>query len=284
MNAQLKPLTSGIRLNVPWADYLAIPAVSITRLKELGRSPQHYRHRLMNPKETPALSLGRAAHCAVLEPERFNRDHAVWTERTESGKMAPRNSKKWDAFLSDHADKSILSLDEYNSSLAMQSAVRSDAHAMRYLGHGEAEVTMLAEIYGHACKGRADWVTEIDGRDALVGLKSARDCRPRQFGRQSANLGYYLQWGFYYDLFKTVTGREPLMKEIVVENEAPYAVTVFNIPDEVIQQGCDEYALLLEQLAECERNQSWPGPAISEIDLVLPAWVYGEEEITYVDD
>ena len=75
-----------IRPGVPWDEYLALPGLSITRLKELGRSPQHYRHRLLHPKESAPLTFGRAAHCAVLEPDRYERDHAVWARRTASGR------------------------------------------------------------------------------------------------------------------------------------------------------------------------------------------------------
>src|SRR5690606_4436228 len=76
--AVVSDVVTAITPRMPWDDYLALPGVSITRLKELGRSPQHYRYRRDNPKESAPLTLGRAAHCAVLEPERYERDHAVW--------------------------------------------------------------------------------------------------------------------------------------------------------------------------------------------------------------
>ena len=81
-----------ITSRVPRAEYDAIEAISITRLKELRRSPQHYRYALEHPKHTDALTLGIATHVAVLEPERFERDFAIWTRRTDAGAMAPRRS------------------------------------------------------------------------------------------------------------------------------------------------------------------------------------------------
>ncbi len=73
---------------VPAADYFALPALSISRLKELRRSPLHYRYLAEHPKESAAMTLGTAAHCATLEPERFCRDYVAWCKRTESGRMA----------------------------------------------------------------------------------------------------------------------------------------------------------------------------------------------------
>jgi hypothetical protein len=276
---------ASITPGIAWDDYVALPGASITRLKELRRSPMHYRHRLLHPKESPAMTLGRAAHCAVLEPERFERDHAVWTRRTASGNLGPRNGQHWEAFKATAGDRDILTEDEHADALAIQRAVRANPDAMQFLEAGDAEVTMQWSIGGIACKGRIDWLTGYEGQPAIVGLKSTRDCRERQFGRQSANLGYHLQWGFYRDGYRTITGGEDArVFEIAVEPEAPHASVVYEIPDEVLQQGFDEYMQLLELLAECERTNHWPGPAPGIQTLTLPAWVYGEEEISYVDE
>lgn len=273
-----------IRPGVPWDEYLALPGLSITRLKELGRSPQHYRHRLLHPKESAPLTFGRAAHCAVLEPERYARDHAVWARRTASGNLAPRNGQHWDAFQAEHAGRDIITEDQHIDAMALQASVRGNRDAMRYLATGDAEVTMQWSLLGRECKGRLDWLTTIDGRPWLVGLKSSRDARPFQFGRQAANLGYHLQWAWYLDGYKAITGHpHPGVVEIVVEAEAPHAVVVYEIPDEVLEQGCDEYSVLLDRLAECEQTKSWPGPAPGIQTLQLPQWVYGEEEISYVE-
>lgn len=268
-----------IQSRVPWEDYLALPGASITRLKELRRSPLHYRHRLQHPKETPALSLGRAAHCAVLEPERFDRDHAVWKRRTRSEAMAPRNGKAWEEFKAEHDGKTILTADEYEEAMAMQAAIRGNPDAMRYLEQGDPEVTMQWMARGLTCKGRIDWLTHADGRVVIVGLKTARDCRPFQFGNQAARLGYHLQWAYYKDGYEAITGnRDVKMVEIVVEPEAPHAQVVYEIPEDVMLQGFDEYMALLEILEECERNNAWPGPSPGEQILTLPSWAYPSDE------
>lgn len=284
MNAQLAMCAMGIQSHVPWEDYLAIPGVSITRLKELRRSPLHYLHRLQHPKESAPLTFGRAAHCAVLEPERFDRDHAVWSRRTASGNLGPRNGKHWDAFKAEHAGRTILTEDEHAEVRTLQRAVRANPDAAKLLETGDAEVTMRWSIMGHEAKGRLDWLTTYENTPALVGLKSTRDCRERQFGRQAANLGYHLQWAWYLDGYKTITQRyDARVFEIAAESEPPHAVVVYEIPEEILQQGFEEYSELLEKLAECERSNHWPGPAPGIQTLVLPQWVYGEEEISYVE-
>lgn len=263
-----------IQSRVPASEYFAIQAVSITRLKELKRSPQHYRYLLANPKESNALTLGSATHCAVLEPERYTADYALWDLRTEGGNLRPRNGKTWDQFKVANAGKTIITDDEHSYSMTMQKAVRSNPDAMRYLETGDPEVTMQWEIEPFKCKGRADWLTTVDGVPVIVGLKTARDCRPFIFGSASAKLGYHLQWAYYYDAYKQITGREARVVEIVVESTPPHAVVVYAIPDDILWQGREEYLELLKQLGECELNNDWPGPAIGEQILTLPSWVY----------
>lgn len=263
-----------IQSRVPYDDYAAIKAVNISSLKEMRRSPLHYRDRLDVPKESAALTLGSAAHVAILEPERFDRDHAVWGERTAGGNIRPRNGKLWDAFRAANAGKRILTEDEHALVMAMQRAVRSDSTAMEYLASGDPEVSMQWDLEERACKGRVDWLTVVDGVHTIVGLKTARDCRPFVFGSASAKLGYHLQWAFYFDGYEHIRSRSARMVEIVVESARPHAVAVYHVPSDIIEQGRQEYIELLKLLSECEAGDHWPGPVQGEQILTLPSWAY----------
>jgi len=273
-NSLPKAVSGSLISRMPVDEYFALPEVSITRLKELRRSPQHYRYRLQSPKESAPLSLGRAAHCAVLEAPRFTTDFVVWNRRTESGKSAPRNGKWWDAFEAEAVGRSIITQDEYELAVAMQDAVHSNREAARYLASGEPEVVMQWEINGRPCRGRVDWLTCVDGRPCVVGLKTARDCRHFAFGAAAARLGYHLQWAFYLDGYKIITEVEPRMLEIVVESEPPHAVAVYAISDDILEQGRAEYDELLTILDRCEATNDWPGPVPVEEFLTLPTWAY----------
>lgn len=279
MNAAVEQqFQPAIYTHVPFAEYVASPGLNISALKWMAHSPKHYRHALANPKSSPALSLGRAAHVAVLEPERMS-EFAVWDRRSEeTGKLCPRNGKHWDKFRAKHAGRDIITEDEYNEALAIQREVHSSKAAMEWLRAGEPEVSMQWTIRGRRCKGRADWINPI-GRGALVGLKTSRDPRLYQFSNQIArSLNYHLQWAWYYDGFEFVTGVAPeKVIEIVVENAPPYDTVVYEIPDDVIQQGRDDYMRLLERLEECERTNEWPGVAPGVVLFSLPEWKYSDE-------
>jgi PDDEXK-like domain of unknown function (DUF3799) len=272
-----------IQSRVPRADYDGITATNISRLKELRRSPLHYQHALTHRRETPALTVGIATHVAVLEPERFSHDFAVWTNRTDAGAMSPRRGKVWDEFGALHAARSILTADEANEAQAIATAVRSNPLAMKYLAVGDPEVSMEWEIDGRPCKGRVDWLTTIDGKPYIVDFKTTRDCRHFAFGSQAAKLGYHLQFAFYADGHHAITGKNPNFVTIVVENTAPYAVAVYRITDDIICQGREEYLRLLQLLEKCEATGEWPGPVTHEEYLTLPSWAYNRTEDDFSD-
>jgi hypothetical protein len=271
-----------ITSRMPRAEYDAIVALNISRLKEMKRSPQHYFHALTNHEEKACLDLGNATHVAVLEPDRYANTFVTWTRRTAGGNAAPRNGGHWDAFQVENAGKTILTYDQNAAAVAIAEAVRGNEIAARYLAAGDPEVTLewrLDEALGAIpAKGRLDWLTIIDGKPVLVGLKTARDCRHFAFAKQAANLGYHMQWAYYFDGFKAIRRTEPRVVEIVVEVDAPHAVAVYNIPTDIVEQGREDYWELAKALAECEVRGCWPGPVPAEEDLTLPTWAYKQAD------
>lgn len=261
-----------ITSRMPRAEYDAIDALNISRLKNMKRSPLHYRHALTQPHVSAPLTLGTATHVATLEPERFDSDYAIWNRKTESGKNSPRNGKAWDEFqaTASACKKSVLTLDEAAEAQAIAASIRANELAMQYLSSGDPEVTLECTIDGRARKGRVDWL--LDGH--IIGLKTARDCRHFAFGAQSAKLGYHLQWAWYFDLYHAIKRTQPAMMEIVVESAPPYAVAVYAIGPDIIDQGRDEYIELLKLLDECELTDKWPGPVPQIEWLSLPTWAY----------
>lgn len=279
MSAVVNEFEPSIYTHVPYEEYRAMPGLNISTLKVIDHSPKHFRYRQQNPQKSRAMALGHAAHVAVLEPERMP-EFAVWDRRSEkTGNLSPRTGQHWEAFQIQNHGREIITEDEYNEALEIQREVRSNKDAMQFLDVGEPEVSMQWTVRGRPCKGRADWLKPDGDAAILVGLKTSRDPRLYQFSNQIArSLNYHLQWAWYYDGFEFVTGKRPTkVVEIVVENAPPYDVIVYEIPDEVIQQGRDDYMRLLEKLEECERENYWPGAAPGVVLFSLPEWKYSDE-------
>jgi len=260
-----------------FAEYAATDAVNWSTLKVLAQSPLHYRHALTAPREdTPALALGRALHTATLEPDRFALEYAVRPDgidrRTKEGKA------KWEAFVAGNEGRTILDGGDYARVLAMRDAVRSHPLVAPYLAAGAAEQTIrwTDPHAGIACKARLDWISE--SRHSLLDLKSAACGEARRFGAAAARYGYHGQAAFYRDGYRHATGRVRPYLLVVVEKDAPHDVSVFNVEDDALYAGEEEYKRLLAILRDCRARDHWPGRYQEEQTLRLPGWVFPDEE------
>lgn len=268
--------------------YAALSGVHITGLKEMRKSPKHYRHRLSHPRKvTNALGFGSAAHVAVLEPERFIRDYAIWESKHKDGGARPRNGAAWNDHKLLNAGRTTILDTEFDEVIALKDAVRQDAVAMRYLAMGRPEIAMtwLDEETGVECVGRIDWETTVDRHPAVIDLKSTRDAGETWFSRDVAKLDYHLQLAFYADGYKAITGKMPRMVVIAVESVEPYDAVTYIVPEEVIEIGRDAYRELLVKFKACTESDEWPGQGGNEEKyLQLPRWAVPEEESDDMSD
>ena len=103
-------------------EYHAHPAVSRSDLWLFSRSRRVYRaskDRLMDvpkamlpPAKFDAFEVGSAAHIALLEPERFERDVVVWNKRRTTSRGGG-SSTDWERFRDAHAGKVIVTLKQW---------------------------------------------------------------------------------------------------------------------------------------------------------------------------
>jgi len=267
-------------------DYMSIDAVNWSTLKEMRRSPLHYRHRLANARpDTTALSLGRHIHCAVFEPERFDHEFTVEpdfgdcrkTDRTTS-EDARKNKLRRNEWRVAHAGKKLLTALEFSRAVGVRDAVRAHPEAVRYLERGIAEhtLTWMHAPTGLACKGRLDWISH--SCPAIVDLKSAADIAIESLSRAMYRYGHHSQLAFYSDGWLATHDEQLPSVIIACESAPPHDVGVFRIDPEAIEIGQAEYAELLERLAVARTLKRWPGQYPLEMTLGLPAWARGDDE------
>ena len=80
----------GVHYALPFADYLAIDALSASGMKRLLQSPLHYQaDRLVARKPSAAMNFGIAAHLLTLEPDRFALEDAAATDGVVTLDLAP---------------------------------------------------------------------------------------------------------------------------------------------------------------------------------------------------
>lgn len=262
-------------MSIPFADYVAIDAVNWSTLKHAARSMRHYHHERQTERpDTVRLSRGRAGHTAVLEPDRFLLDYVLW----DGG---DRRAKGYKAFAAEAEDagKTVLTVAEYTSALALRDAVHAHPVAGPLLarkGESEVTVTWTDSETGLACKGRIDRLV-TGGRPTIADFKTTSDIDARVFARVCSRLRYVSQLGMYRDGVRAARGLECGAAIIAAEVDEPYDVAVFRITSDALWSGSDEFHYLLARVAECEASGEWPGRYPERVDLELPPWTFEGE-------
>lgn len=213
-------------------------------LRNMGRSPAHYKHALIHGvPETAAMRFGAIVHKLALGGHR----EIVRWEGTRRGKA-------WDEFRDTHVGQTIVTAEEWEQASAVAAAVC--CHPLMAAGlAGFREPTVHWAVSDRACQGTMDLV----GND-LLDLKTTTNAAPGWFTWHATRMGYLAQLAWYWDGLMAAGLPKPQRALLVaVEKHAPYCVTVFELTPRALELGRRTYRLLFERLLVCEATNEWPG-------------------------
>lgn len=186
----------GIYPDMPFAEYLAIPALSNSTAKlGLSKSWRHAREAMLGdlaPEESTVFDIGTAAHAMLLERSADGLaviDAEDWrTKAAKEARDAARSAGKT-PILARHFAKVHVMVSEAHAFLA-------GTEYAGVLNNGQTEVTLVWEdIGGVLCKARLDCLS-ADGR-VILDYKTTDNASPEAFGRSIANYGYDFQSRWY---------------------------------------------------------------------------------------
>lgn len=245
--------------------YEDIKAMNWSSLRHMATSARAFlAAQAAPPKDSPAMLLGRATHCATLEPDEFDERYLVAPESLD------RRTKAGKAWAAEHEDddREVLTYDQAQQVEAMKTAVLCHTEASRLLVGTDREVTIEWQAMGVDCKGRADALA----LDRLVDLKTCRSLR--RFAYDAADRLYHAQMAWYLDggIAAGVLSPNAEVFIIAVESAEPHDVGVFRLPDYVLQVGRDLYRRYLSEWLVCEHSGEWPGAYPEVVTLELPRW------------
>ena len=265
----------GIYRDISNSEYHTGKGLGASHLRELLRSPLHYITSVNTPsKETSAMKLGTAVHCAILEPERFEIEYIeapVIDRRTKDGKAL------WSEL--EQSGRIVLSSDEYLKVTQMANAVRNHEIASKLISGGVAEQSVywnqqvlsldVAEIL---CKARPDYIKPLKRGYVIVDIKTTQDASISEFQRKAYYQWlYHLQAAHYLRGFEAVTGEEVVaFMYIAIESEPPYAISVFKAGDDYLGAGKKKTQELYEMYADCVATNNWPSYSSEIQELRLP--------------
>lgn len=262
-------------------EYHAHSAVSKSQLDSINMSPAHFYALHRDPKrpaprERAGQLEGNLAHCAILEPDEFDRRYLV-------GPDVSRATKAWKEFAESVAPGlTVIKPDQYDTAMRQAESVRALPEIREALARGRAEVSAFwtDPMTGVACRCRPDWVHEAtDSGVILVDVKTYSNASADEFRRQAARKRYHVQDAFYTDGFAAASGKDVLaFLFVAVETEWPFAAHAMMLDGMSREQGRADYARNLATYARCEAAGEWPGYS-KEITLItLPQWAFNTEE------
>ena len=205
--------------------------------------------------ESPALALGRAAHCLILEGRQaFDEAYLVadGPVNSRTGEPYGRSTKAYAEWLASQ-DRDVLSGRDYGFLLKLQTGVRQHAVASDLLSEGVAEGVIRTHYCDVPCQVRLDW---LSARHGLVDLKTCDSLK--YFENDCRRYGYVHQLAFYRAVIRRASGETVPVHIIAVEKNEPYAAGVWKLSDDVLDQAEFINEAALERYVAALELDCWP--------------------------
>ena len=227
-------------------------------LADFRESPELYRRKTngeIAEAESPALALGRAAHCLILEGRpAFDREYIV-----SEGPLNPKTGEPYGKSTKAYAEwrgsqgREVVSFKEYGFLMKLELSVRLHGGASALLARGAAEGVVRAEYMGVLCQIRMDWLSPEHG---IVDLKTCDSLK--WFEGDCRRFGYAFQMAFYRAVLREATGETVPVHLVAVEKNEPLSTGVWELSEDVLDQAEKVNEAALSRYRKCLRTGEWP--------------------------
>jgi len=285
----------GLRDDIPEHIYHRSPGINKHGLDNINVSPLHYLTEKENPPPaTPAMIIGSALHCLVLEPERFDQEY-IKDDAPKKPTSAQINAKtitpktqaqievydQWQAaafgktIIKDKPGKDpFWEPGDWATLHNIRDAVRAHPVASILLdpdqGWAEKSMYWMDKEIGRLCRGRVDFFNEAHG--VAVDLKTAASARYSDFIRAVSDYRYHVQEQMYLAGLKAAKVPVQAFVFVVVEKKPPYAIGIYTLDKEAKHIGHAMWRQDMRTFDECKKNDEWPCYPSEVRDLILPPW------------
>ena len=275
-------------------DYRREEGVNQSSLKKILESPAHYQAALKNRLiPTPAMEMGTALHCLTLDGRAaFDRQYVL---KPSDIKLTTKEGKEWKAA---QGRKKILNTggkdDPWNSVQGMAESLRrlewysgiyaEDSHEppteAAYIKRNE--VSIYWDWMGVRCKARLDSLLVEEG--IVLDLKTTDTVEPELFTKKVIGLGYDFQAAAYSIAAEVAFGKPFKFIFACVERKAPYTVSLFEVSDEMMEEGRKKFDRAIKIYRECQASGEWPNKPAMINKLTYPSWYQFMDQEEEFDD
>lgn len=249
-------------------EYHKHKAISRSGLMLLRRSPLHYWDKYIREdnlaiEETRDMIIGNAVHCHALENDQFDDRYLVIPKvdkRTKAGK------EEWERITELSLTKQTLYEEEFETILEISKAIENNKTALELISNAlyEKSIFWTDPDTGVACKCRPD----ILHNNIVVDLKTAKDASPREFQKAIYNYGYHIQAAMIKEGLKIACNKDITeFVYIVIEKNRPYALGIYLLDEQALQEGRKEFKKYLSVFKNCLNSNEWPSYETRQISL-----------------
>lgn len=260
-------MTASLVESMPDSEYHATRHVSASRAKLCLESMQLYKDvedGLVPHNDSPALEVGRIAHMAVLEPERFARQIRVEGPiNPKTNKMFGRDTQAWKDWEAEHPGVMVVDPWLFTSLQRMPDEVRDLYSA------GRNEVSCFAEINGLPVKCRPDCLLLSEGE--VIDHKTIDNIHKCE--RQIAALSYWFSAGWYRAVLYSLFNRPFGYTFIFQEKAFPCRWRKIRLSEAYLDLADEKAAKVMEDLSTAYRTGEWGDT--SDLNHVIdpPQWL-----------
>jgi len=287
----------GIYPDVPYDVYAGWKAVNASALK-IGATVTalHMRAKIdgLLEKDTPDRMIGRAFHCAILEPDSFEGRFpvaGVCPEPLQSGKRKGQPCGSSGSFRSDSGDwycgvhakahpeavepEEFLTDEEHGRIVAMRKNVMAHKVVKMLRQQGGCEVSLVWERDGIACKARADkLILDRACPDTIIDAKKIQPMAGTEGALQAAirNYGYDLSAWWYVDGVHRLRPdkKRPMFAWVFCEDNYPFDVRPLWASKAMLEVGRIKAERAFTSYCWCLRSGTWPGYS-EDIEEIMPS-------------
>jgi len=253
-------------------------------LKHILESPAHYK--ASKEKKfitTPAMEIGTALHCKVLEGD--DTFDASYVLKPEGISLATKEGKEWKASI---GRKRALTEGGRDDSWG---AVRGMTESLRKLAWFDGsqpnyrkfnELSLYWDWNNIPCKARLDRLLVDEG--IVLDLKTTDSIESHVFLKKVIGFKYDFQAAFYAKAAEIAFGKKFRFIFVAVERKAPYTVDLFEVSDYMMEEASNKCDLAISRLAGCLVSDEWPNrePVIHQLDY--PAWYNPVQQTVPTDE
>jgi hypothetical protein len=277
----------GVYFDMPAADYFAdpCPAPSLTQSMAkllIAKSPLHAkcahpRLRDAPPEDEPvekyekAKAIGSAAHAVMIGRGKDLEiaDFDAW--RSNDAKAVRENAE--------HLGKVPILRHHFDLACKLVEAAHDQLYAGNFHAfdgeHGRGEVCVAWNEDGFWLRTLIDWLP-TDRRIVWDYKTTEMSAAPHGIGRMMVDMGWDIQAAMHERGLAAVMdgvgsiGRR--FRFVVQEQEDPYALTVCELPDAVMEMGRKKLAYAVRLWRACMRSGVWPAYPPEVYEPQYPAW------------